>query len=319
MLHCSCHGARRLRCAWSTSAFALCNLAVFLFFASFATSWIAADQTDRAAKPGETDRAIDAWIRDLDGETFAIREAAQNALTRAGSASVAKVAAAAGSEKPETRNRAMRILASLYDADDAQTRRTAETALEKLASSDSKTATRPARNIFISREMKAFAALKGKVKVRRDDDGRVNELMITHDPDHRVKNDDLLHMAAFRKLTRLELTGRVVDDYVHWPSAVTDDGLKHLARLEHLQHLDLFGSLITDAGLKQIALVRSLKSLRLSDWRKKISGEGLNQLGSLHRLESLELVDFKSTVLVPLQDMPSLRKMSLVLPQLDIE
>ena len=60
----------------------------------------------------------------------------------------------------------------------------------------------------------------------------------------------LKHLAKLHQLQHLDL---------RWCGKITDAGLKHLAKLHQLQHLDLDGcEKITDAGLKQLVGIQSL-------------------------------------------------------------
>lgn len=67
-------------------------------------------------------------------------------------------------------------------------------------------------------------------------------------------------------------------------SAVTDEGLKKLARLKNLKSLDLAGTRITDEALKTLATFPSLKGISLQ--RTRVTDKGLealekSQIGSL--------------------------------------
>ena len=89
---------------------------------------------------------------------------------------------------------------------------------------------------------------------------------------------------------RGELTERdaaVISDLYLDGSQITDEGLKDVAKLQHLERLDLSDTKITDAGLKEVAKLQKLKSLRLND--TEISDEGLKEVAKLKKLEKLDL------------------------------
>ncbi len=89
---------------------------------------------------------------------------------------------------------------------------------------------------------------------------------------------------------RGELTERdaaVIKDLHLDGSQITDEGLKNVAKLQHLERLDLSDTKITDAGLKEVAKLQKLKSLRLND--TEISDEGLKEVAKLKKLEKLDL------------------------------
>jgi hypothetical protein len=68
---------------------------------------------------------------------------------------------------------------------------------------------------------------------------------------------------------------------------VTDAGLRHLAALPSLQHLDLTGTGITDAGLQLLRHLPRLRTLSLS-WNR-LTAAGIRELAHCDELESLNL------------------------------
>ena len=53
---------------------------------------------------------------------------------------------------------------------------------------------------------------------------------------------------------------------------MTDAGLKELAALKSLQTLDLDGTKVTDAGLKDLATLESLQALDVSGTKVTVAG-----------------------------------------------
>lgn len=70
-------------------------------------------------------------------------------------------------------------------------------------------------------------------------------------------------------------------------SRLTDDGVRHLATLPHLRHLNLQGTSVTDAGLAALAELRSLQTLSLS-WTA-VTDAGVRALAALDQLERIDL------------------------------
>jgi hypothetical protein len=68
---------------------------------------------------------------------------------------------------------------------------------------------------------------------------------------------------------------------------ITDDGLRHLARLASLQHLDLTGTAVTDGGLEVLRHLPNLRTLSLAG--NRVTGDGLAVLAHCHELEDLRL------------------------------
>ena len=69
--------------------------------------------------------------------------------------------------------------------------------------------------------------------------------------------------------------------------AVTDEGVRHLARVPLLQHLDLSGTAITDAGLQVLRHLPNLRTLSLA-WTG-VTARGMAALDECHELERANL------------------------------
>lgn len=74
-------------------------------------------------------------------------------------------------------------------------------------------------------------------------------------------------------------------------TAVTDAGLKELAHLKSLTTLYLYNTAVTDAGLKELAAFDNLVALDLG--RTAITDAGLKELAQLKRLTALHLLGAK--------------------------
>ena len=95
--------------------------------------------------------------------------------------------------------------------------------------------------------------------------------------------------------------------------AVTDEGVRHLARLPALQHLDLSGTAVTDAGLQVLRELPQLRTVSLA-WTR-VTDEGA---AALARCENLEQVNLAATAagdgaLRALAGKPRLRHLSIAL------
>jgi len=88
--------------------------------------------------------------------------------------------------------------------------------------------------------------------------------------------EDLSHRA--RTLTALGLSGS---------RQITDAGVRRLARMPSLQHLDLGGTAITDAGMQVLRDLPQLRSLSLASSR--VTEAGIGALAHCHELEHLNL------------------------------
>ena len=119
--------------------------------------------------------------------------------------------------------------------------------------------------------------------------------------------DDLLEdlCRRGRTLTALGLSGC---------RQVTDAGVRHLARLPSLQHLDLSGTGVTDVGLQVLRDLPALRTLSLA-W-SRVTESGIGVLAHCGALEHLNLGTSPQTgdaALRALADKPALRRLTIAL------
>ena len=114
--------------------------------------------------------------------------------------------------------------------------------------------------------------------------------------------DVVLRELAARPGAVLDANGQMTDDILDQVSrlghlevlriggsrAVTDDGIRHLARLPHLRHLDLSGTRVTDHGLAVLRELPALESLSLVMTR--VTDAGMAQLAACRALVHLNLL-----------------------------
>jgi hypothetical protein len=93
-----------------------------------------------------------------------------------------------------------------------------------------------------------------------------------------MTDDVLADISAVETITGLGFGGS---------KALTDEGVRHLARLPALKHLDLSGTAITDRGLAVLRDLRTLETLSLAGTR--ITDEGVAHLASCHELRQVDL------------------------------
>jgi hypothetical protein len=72
---------------------------------------------------------------------------------------------------------------------------------------------------------------------------------------------------------------------------LTDAGLKELAGLKQLQSLRLINTVVTDAGLKHLAGLKQLRELNLTF--TEVTDAGLKHLAGLKQLQTLNLIKTK--------------------------
>jgi hypothetical protein len=94
----------------------------------------------------------------------------------------------------------------------------------------------------------------------------------------------LARVAALEFVTTLNLGGS---------RAVTDEGLRHLARMPKLQTLDLSGCQVTDRGLEVLRQLHHLRRFQFC-WRREVTDEGIAHLAACDELESVDLMGTSS-------------------------
>ena len=137
-----------------------------------------------------------------------------------------------------------------------------------------------------------------------------------------VRNwDDLLASVAERRLTAVHATGQMTDAVLErlcrlehieeldlsGSRSVTDEGLRHLARLPRLRNLQLGGTSIGDAGAKEIARVATLEKIGFGGTR--VSDAGVAHLAACGNLRVIDLSGTRTGdgAIRALAEMPVLR------------
>lgn len=98
------------------------------------------------------------------------------------------------------------------------------------------------------------------------------------DADGEMTDAMLEQVSRIDTLTTLKLGGS---------KALTDEGVRHLARLPRLRHLDLSDTAVTDRGLQVLRDLPALETLRLV-WAR-VTDEGMAHLSHCERLQRVEL------------------------------
>lgn len=97
--------------------------------------------------------------------------------------------------------------------------------------------------------------------------------------DGRMTDDLLKEVAEADAITGLDLGGS---------RNLTDEGVRHLARLPGLTYLDLNGTAVTDSGLAVLHDLPALETLSLVDTR--VTDEGAAHLAACHHLRHVDLL-----------------------------
>jgi hypothetical protein len=193
---------------------------------------------------------VQQWIRELDDDRFAVREAASAALVAAGRDAVAPLAKAAVEGGLEVTTRCVRVLAQLATSEDPVLAESARDVLEKLDS--------PQPNVATDRAAAALESLNAREAERARDkafklgagfgsgrnfrgEGTVNYHLVLR-KNWAGGNDGIKLLRYLDQITYLSIHG----------AALTDEAVPHLARLKHLEKLELYGTRISEAGVQKL-------------------------------------------------------------------
>jgi hypothetical protein len=113
--------------------------------------------------------------------------------------------------------------------------------------------------------------------------------------------DEVIRLLAMHPSARLNAEGQMTDAVLADASRVetitaldlggsrnlTDEGVRHLARLTGLKHLDLSGTAITDRGLQVLRELPALETVSLAMTR--VTDEGVSHLAHCHELREVNL------------------------------
>lgn len=295
-----------------------------------------------AAPPPRQDLRIGRWIADLDDDQFAVREAAQRALEKAGPAALPALIRAADSPSLEVHTRAFRLLRRL--AGNAATAEETRHALTRLAASSDDRIASKAR-VVLRAHLDAIVVQieNGGGRVTRHDDRVVGvsldavpklapvlpllrRLPDLEEIDASTKQMDDGAMAVIRGLPRLRklnlyrssIGDEGVKHLASFPqlrrvpmgeTRVTDAGLKHIAELTHLEYVGVRGNHVTDDGLKHLKKLTDLTGLYLGE--TKVTDAGLKHLTGMTKMETIYLhnLDVTDAGLEHLRGMTNLRQL----------
>jgi hypothetical protein len=272
-----------------------------------------------------TDRQIDQWLRQLDDEDFAVREAATTELIKAGTRVIDPTVAAAQGKSLEATDRCLRILRELWQSDDRATAKAARTAIRKLAAAEHVNATAAARAVLREHELKIVRKLEeNDIGASFDGVGRIESLTfdkakklsdaldllvdlqdveVVHMSNRLVGDVEIAKLAVLRKLDYLNLfesgiTDEALKHFKDMPALksvpmgrtkVTDAGLVHLKELTRLEYVGLRGDAVSDAGLAHLENLTNLAGLHLGE--TKVTDAGLVRLKKMTKLRRLYLND----------------------------
>lgn len=208
-------------------------------------------ETPTPAEPAE--HAVQHWIANLDSDEYTVRELAARRLLEAGGQSIPALAQGVKSDKLEVSTRSTAILSRLLDSSVTEVELAAESALESIAA-DRATAAgersyavlrayRESRQERALARMRQLGAVVAAGNLATADTVIMAGVQIELGDTWRGSNQDLAYLKRIPNLARLS---------VYLPQ-VDDAAVEHLARLTQLTSLELYGTRISDDGIKRLA------------------------------------------------------------------
>ncbi|MEP6619742.1 MAG: hypothetical protein ABJE47_10510 [bacterium] len=124
------------------------------------------------------------------------------------------------------------------------------------------------------------------IAVSRDWD-EIMGLLAIH-PSAHLQAEGQMTDAMLGEIARLPNAGHITALDLGNSKALTDEGLRHLARLPQLQHLDLSGTAITDRGLEVLQELSELQTIALT--MTHVTDAGVRHLERCDELERVNLM-----------------------------
>ena len=206
---------------------------------------------------------IQHWIRQLDADSFSVREEATRRLIDAGPQVVDAIKAAVTGDTLETSVRGMKVLHELALQNDVAAIR-AEQAIRAFAESGATAVSQRAQSALASldgirteRGIKLLKQLGASIESFPGtyDNTVVAQRFITFGKKWRGTIDDLAYLSWITDFDRIHLTLR--GEYV------TNEWIARLAKLDHIVGLQINRTRVTDAGLAPLPKMTQLESLSL--------------------------------------------------------
>jgi hypothetical protein len=206
----------------------------------------AAPNQEVAAPPVDP-ALLEQWVRELDDDRYAVREAAQKKLAAAGSQALATVSGIAAAGSLESSTRAVSVLVGWADASD---KKLGMAALEQLAALQNRPieAAMAHERLAEFREAAALEAIK-ELGGRFDYDrqfgmvgGPSTPLQIIIGPKWKGGVEGLKHVAALRSATTLSLHS----------APLGDEAAEQLAALPQIRRIELYGTEVSPEAVAKL-------------------------------------------------------------------
>ena len=207
------------------------------------SSVVLADQAEsppanstEAAAPAIEPALLEQWVRELDDDRYAVREAAQKQLAAAGAPALATVSEIAAAGSLESSTRAVSVMVSWADSSDEHL---SHAALEKIAALENRPleAAMAFERLAVVREAVAIEAIKslgGRIEMASPVQmltGPNLPQQVIIGPDWKGGVEGLKHVSDLRHLDTLSL----------WAAPLDDSAVAELPKFPNARKIDLYG------------------------------------------------------------------------------
>ncbi|WP_425614737.1 PDZ domain-containing protein [Anatilimnocola sp. NA78] len=267
--------------------------ATFLAGAMLLSSGFSAAQETPKAESLATPEQLSLWAKELDHDSFVVREDATHSLIRAGKPAVDVCRKVLQSPNAETGARALHVLHQLALSNDIDVLESARTALEEVT--QGKTSPLKVRADEVLAQLNAqkqaitLSELEGLgARIRRSQvfngvgvDEVISSLEIG--TEWRGTESDFRRLRWLADVRQVALVG----------DRVTDAALPHVANMKGLRSLQAYRANITDEGLKSLAGCAQLEDVGI--YYIPVTNESLNVLKGLKALTSVRVYGTRAT------------------------
>ncbi len=275
------------------------RILVVCFVWSFAVAILDADEptTEEARGPQPSAQQIEQWVRDLNSNRFIDREFATQELTRAGMPAIGPILKAIPKGNVEVLTRAVHVLREIAVSEDEQVSLAGQHALEQVAASSRKTASRRALaaldKLGTYRQGRAIDSLRAAGVKLTNETVTVGRAFVFDVPTVDLENfdgdpQDLSQLKWLRDFRHVKMSGDGITDACvahvatmkapHYitikRAAITDQSVQHLVSASNIQQLVIMYCPITDKAVENLAVHKTASHMKLFGTKITVEGAG---------------------------------------------
>jgi Leucine-rich repeat (LRR) protein len=280
--HLACFLARHMK-------YLAASCLIVAMLACLAAGEEAAPSEPAVKKPPPTAQQVKLWVKQLDAESFVVREAATRNLIESSHLAIEPISRVVDQGNPELNWRGVIVLKRLMENPDLDVVEAAETALDRISESPRRSLATMASKALAEQRVHQHPRAASLIKSLGGEvwpmtlSGTETSTQVRLGDKWKGGNKGLRYLRHIYNLRTLHLEKAPVDD----------NALKYVGRHETLVYLDLKQTQVTDAGLVHLKRLVNLKDLLLAN--NNVTSDGLVHLKQLTGLETLRLDGTKVT------------------------